>query len=171
MRLFEISSMLEPAMTERPSEKPRTLRERLVGTWKLESYIEVAVDSGEVREPMGEQPIGLLLYTADGYMSAQLMRSGRRDFASGDWSEATVEEYRDEASTYIAYSGPYHVDEKAQALRHSMVVSLFPNWTGQTQARLVSIEKDRLHLSTAAPISRQGRLVMARLTWKRADTQ
>ena len=34
------------------------------------------------------------------------MRPDRRPFASGDWFDGTEEEYREEALTYIAYSGP-----------------------------------------------------------------
>jgi hypothetical protein len=43
---------------------------------------------------------------------------------------------------YIAYSGPFHTDEEKQTLTHSMFVSLFPNWLGQTQPRVVKIEND-----------------------------
>ena len=48
----------------------------------------------------------------------------------------------EEASTYIAYSGPSHVDEEKKTLTHSMFVSLFPNWTGQTQPRVWSRSKE-----------------------------
>jgi len=57
-----------------------------------------------------------------------------------------------EATTYIAYSGPFHVDEEKQTLSHSMFVPLFPNWIGQTQPRAVEIDGDTLHLGTTAPI-------------------
>ncbi|TAM66375.1 MAG: hypothetical protein EPN51_16515 [Mycobacterium sp.] len=40
-----------------------------------------------------------------------------------------------EATSYIAYSGPLHVDEDKRTRTHSRFVSLFPNWTGQTQPR------------------------------------
>ena len=80
----------------------------------------------------------------------------------------TDEEYRAEASTYIAYSGEFHVDEEKKTLTHSMFVSLFPNWIGQTQPRVVKIEGDSLHLSTASPILSKGKLVNSYLQWKRA---
>lgn len=44
-------------------------------------------------------------------MSAQLKRPDRPSFASWDWFDGTAEEYREGASTYIAYSGPFHVNE------------------------------------------------------------
>jgi hypothetical protein len=49
-----------------------------------------------------------------------------------------------------------------------MDVSLFPNWIGQTQPRIVSIEGDELLLSTATPVKSGGASVMAYLAWKRA---
>src|SRR5215213_8586781 len=97
------------------------------------------------------------------------MRVDRRPFASGDWFDGTEEEYREEASTYIAYSGPFHVDEEKQTLTHSMFISLFPNWTGQTQPRRVRLEGDLLHLGTASPIRSSGKLVNSMLTWRRAE--
>lgn len=145
-----------------------TLREQLIGAWKLVSYIAAPVDGSAPLHPMGENPMGIILYTPDGYMSAQLMCSGRRAFASGDWLDGTAEEYREEASTYIAYSGPFHVDEEKRTLTHTMFVSLFPNWIGQTQPRAVRIENDILRLGTETPIRAGGRLVMAQLEWRRA---
>jgi len=99
------------------------------------------------------------MYTPDGYMSAQLMHPGRPSFVSGDWFRGTEGEIKEEALGYIAYCGPFHTDEQKQTLTHSMFVSLFPNWLGQTQPRVVKIEGDTLHLSTAAPIQSGGKEV------------
>jgi len=60
------------------------LRDALIGAWQLVSCVETDVATGEVFLPMGERPQGFILYTPDGYMSAQLSASDRRDFASGD---------------------------------------------------------------------------------------
>jgi hypothetical protein len=149
----------------------KTLREQLIGAWKLVSYLEKPVDGSAPFYPMSEKPMGIIMYTPDGYMSAQLMHPDRKHFASGDWFDGTDDEYRQEASSYIAYSGPFHVDEEKQTLTHSMYVSLFPNWTGQTQPRVVRLEGDLLHLSTAAPIVSKGKKVNSYLTWRRADAQ
>jgi hypothetical protein len=147
------------------------LRDRLIGAWKLVSYVEEPVDGSTPFHPMGEKPKGIIMYTPDGYMSAQLMRPDRRPFASGDWFDGTEEEYREEASGYIAYSGPFHVDEEKRTLTHSMFVSLFPNWTGQTQPRVVRIEGNKLFLNTESPIKSGGKIVMSRLQWQRAGKE
>jgi len=147
------------------------LRDQLIGAWKLVSYEERPVDGSLSFYPMSKNPMGIIMYTPDGYMSAQLMHPDRNIFTSGDWFDGTDAEYKQEASTYIAYSGPFHVDEEKQTLTHSMFISLFPNWTGQTQPRVIKIEGDLLHLSSAAPIRSKGKTVMSYLTWKRAEAQ
>jgi hypothetical protein len=145
------------------------LRNRLIGAWALVSYVEEPVDGSPPFHPLGEDPDGIIMYTPDGYMSAQLSKHGRPEFSSGDWFDGSDEDYRKEASSYIAYSGPFQVDEDKQTLTHSMFVSLFPNWTGQTQPRAVRLEGDTLHLGSVAPIRSAGRTVMSSLTWKRAE--
>jgi len=145
-----------------------TLREQLIGAWKLVSYVEQPVDGSAPHYPFGEEPQGIIMYTPDGYMSAQLCRPDRAPFASGDWFKGTASEYEAEASTYIAYTGPFHVDEENQSLTHSMFISLFPNWIGQTQPRVLKIEGDILSLSTASPINSAGKTVNSYLRWQRA---
>nr|WP_174506777.1 lipocalin-like domain-containing protein [Acinetobacter sp. Marseille-Q1620] len=147
-----------------------TLRDKLIGTWKLETYVEVPIDGSEPFYPLGKHATGIIMYTPDGYMSAQLMGEERLAFASGDWFKGTDEEYIAEAQSYIAYSGRYFVDETNQGLQHEMQVSLFPNWLGQQQARIVSLEGNTLKLGPASPIQSKGKAVMSHLLWKRAKT-
>jgi hypothetical protein len=126
------------------------------------------VDGSPSFYPMSERPMGIIMYTPDGYMSAQLSQPNRKPFASGDWFKGTDDDYKQEASTYIAYTGEFHVDEEKKTLTHSMFISLFPNWIGQTQPRAVKLEGDDLHLSSASPIQSSGKSVMSYLKWKRA---
>jgi hypothetical protein len=51
-----------------------------------------------------------------------------------------------------------------------MFVSLFPNWLGQTQPRVVKVEGDMLHLSSATPIMSGGKKTMSYLSWRRAES-
>ena len=69
------------------------LRSRILGAWELVTFNARDTATGEVRRPLGNRPRGLILYTDDGFMSAQLAPEG--------------------AGEYIAYSGPFHVDEQA----------------------------------------------------------
>lgn len=145
-----------------------SLRSRLIGAWTLLSYVEQPVDGSPAQHPFGLQPQGLILYTPDGYMSAQLSAERRQPFAGGDWFKGTPEEYTAQGSSYIAYTGAFEVDELQQTLAHRMFVSLYPNWVGQTQPRLCKIEGDILSLSTASPILSAGQRVNSYLRWQRA---
>src|SRR5580704_16329747 len=59
-------------------------RERFVGVWTLESFTEES-DHDEESSPLGEQPLGFLIYTAGGFVSAQLMRAKRELLRSDPW--------------------------------------------------------------------------------------
>ena len=145
-----------------------SLRDRLIGAWELIDVVEEPVDGSPPRHPMGPKPVGLILYTPDGYMSAQIMHRERATIVSDDWSDLTPEEFQQQAMTYFAYSGPFHVDEEAGTLTHTMHVSLFPGWVGQTQPRIARLDGDLLHLSSASPTLSGGTPVVTHISWRRA---
>ena len=95
----------------------KTLREQLIGAWKLVSHVEKPVDGSEPVYPMGEKLEGIIIYAPDGYMSVQIMRPGRPKFASGDWFDSTDKEIKEAARGYFAYSGPVHTDEEKKTSR------------------------------------------------------
>ena len=145
------------------------LRDQLIGAWKLISYEEQPVDGSPSFYPMSERAIGIIMYTPDGFMSAQFMEPDRKPFASGDWFKGTDEEYRQAASSYVAYSGPFEVDEERSIVTHSMFVSVLPNWVGHSQPRAVRVEGDDLYIGSVAPFHLRGRTVNAQLHWRRAS--
>ena len=146
------------------------LRARLIGVWKLISWAETPLDGSGERLPLGADPVGIIIYHPGGYVSAQLMRRDRQPFACGDWSAGTAADYQAEATSYFAYSGPFHADEDSQTVIHSAEVSLFPNWTGHILRRQVRIDKDLLRLSTVDPYVSGGKRVHACMAWKRTET-
>lgn len=144
------------------------LREMLVGAWELVDVVEEPVDGSPPRRPHGDRPLGLILYTHDGYMSAQLMERERGHVDSCDWAHLTPEEYAEEARGYFAYAGPFEVDEERGTVAHSVAVSLFPGWVGGTQVRVAELDGERLVLRTAAPACSNGKLVVTCISWRRA---
>jgi hypothetical protein len=94
----------------------KSLREQLVGAWALSSFVERDIQTGVENHPFGKRPLGLILYTPDGYVSAQLQRPERPPFADGDILRATPEEYAAAGSSYVAYSGRFFVDEGKKSL-------------------------------------------------------
>jgi hypothetical protein len=144
------------------------LRSDIIGAWQLFSYTETPLDGSAPFHPMGLHPKGLIMYTPDGYMSAQFMLPERANFAINDFYQGTLEEYKAAASTYVAYSGPFEVDDEESTVTHHVFVSLLPNWIGNRQPRNATLVGDTLTLSTAIPIQSKGKLVTSRLVWHRA---
>ena len=62
----------------------QSLRERLIGAWELIDLVEEPVDGSPARYPMGEDPVGLILYAPDGFMSVQIMQAGHAAAGSED---------------------------------------------------------------------------------------
>ena len=98
-------------------------------------------------------------------MFVAIMRAGRRPFAAGDLLSGTPAEKARAAETYVAYCGRYVFH--GETVAHHVELSLFPNWVGVAQERLVKINEDRLSLSTR-PLLLEGRQQTAHLVWERA---
>ena len=62
---------------------PTGLRDQIIGAWKLISYEERPVDGSSAFHPMSEKPMGIIMYTSDGFMSAQLPEARPEAFCIG----------------------------------------------------------------------------------------
>jgi Lipocalin-like domain len=114
------------------------IRDRLVWGWRLTGYEVTA--GGKTEHPFGDDPLGAIRYTPDGYTSAQL--AGPGPYADENLPDAY----------YLAYSGPYDVDETNQTVAHHVQVSVTPSWLGTTQLRQVCFHgSDTLALSVSEP--------------------
>lgn len=138
----------------------------LVGTWKLVSW-EFRSAAGEVSYPMGRNACGLLIYTPDGFMSATVMNSDRPPFMSPDMQKATVQEKVAAFDAYVSYCGTY--EHRDGTVVHHVRASLFPNWIGGDQERVIEWIEDRLRLSTP-PIMIAGIQRTAHLLWERLQS-
>ncbi|MEU7631511.1 lipocalin-like domain-containing protein [Nocardia sp. NPDC049220] len=144
------------------------LRNILVGAWRLVSYKATDIESGEVVTPFGSRPRGLIMYTADGHMSAQIMHPERPNFRAGRLEEGLPEELSAAAVGYMAYGGSYEVLE-ADRVVHHVKLSLFPNWAGGTQTRVANWDGERLRLILPEPAMIWGARRNGVLTWERAQ--
>jgi hypothetical protein len=124
--------------------------EQFIGSWTLNSF-ELRLKSGEARKPLGEHPVGRILYQRNGQMSAQLMHSEPAAFASGDPLQATLEEASRAWREYTGYWGTFTVDPEAPIVTHHIEGCSFPNWIGQNQIRSFRFEGDRLILGADSP--------------------
>ncbi|MGV9349960.1 lipocalin-like domain-containing protein [Streptomyces spiralis] len=145
---------------------PAELHAALVGTWRLVSYEAKSVDDGALVRPFGERPLGLILYSADGYMSAQITRPDRPSFREERLEDGRPEELAEAARNYPAYAGPFHVRD-SDTVVHEVALSLFPNWMGTAQMRVAKLDGKVLQLALASPVRIWGKLRTGVLTWER----
>jgi hypothetical protein len=136
----------------------------IVGTWRFLSWENRSAD-GTVSYPLGPDTAGLIIYTDDGYMSVAIMRADREPFAAEDLLGGTSEEKAGAAETYVSYSGRYEF--RGDSVIHHVELSLFPNWSGVDQERLVEVTGNRLTLRTK-PLLLGGIEQSARVVWERA---
>ena len=125
-----------------------TLRDAVLGGWELVSFVARDAVTGEKRHPLGAAPRGLILYTADGHMSAQLADS--------------------DMGGYMSYGGRFSVDEETSTLHHGVTISMMPQLLTQPQFRQASIDGDVLTLS-ATRTDDAGVTTHSRLQWKRSS--
>lgn len=141
-------------------------RALLAGSWDLVSVENRGTDGSVVR-PFGDAPQGRITYTADGYLSAHVMRAARAAFAGATLYGGSAEEKSTAYDSYIAYYGSYVVDPQAGTVTHRIEGSLFPNWSGSAQTRFYTLAADTLTLSTP-PFDAQGKQITVHVVWRRA---
>lgn len=144
-----------------------SLKNELLGTWKLLSYIEVPVSGTDSLFPLGNAPVGILIYSPDGHMSVQIAKEKRVKFQSGDKLKAEDRELIEAANSYIAFFGNYKVDNMNAILSYYVKGSLFPNWEGQLQQRKIDFDGNVLYINSIEPVLSNGLVVNTYMTWQR----
>jgi hypothetical protein len=121
--------------------------DELAGVWELESYAMRDEDGHEVA-PFGKQPVGLLVITADGWMSAHMAAGAtdRPDFGSAQ-TLGGAEQQAAAFRTYAGYAGRWRVEGKR--LITTVAVTVHPNWLGTEQVREFELTGGRLRLRAA----------------------
>ncbi|MER6343673.1 lipocalin-like domain-containing protein [Streptomyces sp. NPDC001595] len=124
------------------------MRWQPVGVWELVGYHEVGADGSEAPGPLGTEPRGMLVYTADGHMTVSMMR-GPGDASAGE--------------TFMGYAGRWFLE--GDRMTHRVAVSAHPHLVGTDQLREVRLDGQDLLLSGTALIG--GRPRNRRLRWRR----
>ncbi|KAJ9621537.1 hypothetical protein H2203_007024 [Taxawa tesnikishii (nom. ined.)] len=154
-----------------PPEPP--LRQRLIGAWRLESYIAMPTPSSTIQRPtypMTKNVTGLILYTPDGYMSAQMLIPGQEKFQRGKGEEA---QWAEAGKRCFSYAGPYYISNEGsgreEVLRHTFQVCNLPGWIGDIQIRTWNFEEDGqvLVLGSEEPTEIKGDKRIPILKWRR----
>lgn len=136
------------------------IRARLIGTWRLVSWFEKGAD-GQIVYPLGEDAQGQLMYSADGRVSAQLMRANVPKFVNEDWRQAKPEERARAWMDYFGYFGTFSINEEKNAVIHSVEGSWFPNLNGSKQVRFFSFKGGLLVLDANTALGK------VQIAWKK----
>jgi hypothetical protein len=131
----------------------------------LVSYVSRA-DDGSLTYPLGADVEGSLVYTAGGWMTAQISARDRRDPPSDDLFSGSDAERAEAFSTYLAYCGFYEVT--GDVVVHRVAMCSFPNWVGSEQLRRFELTGRQLVLRTP-PIEVGGELLMQEFIWQREE--
>lgn len=134
-------------LTPSPSPEPdQSLRQRLIGTWRLESYIAYPTPTSLLQRPtfpMTKAVTGMIMYTPDGYMSANMLIPGQSAFIKGGGTEA---QWAEASKRCFSYAGPYYItnagDGRGEVLRHTFQYCSLPGWIGDVQIRTWRFEED-----------------------------
>jgi hypothetical protein len=139
--------------------------ERLVGAWTLLSWQIFGTDQATFTEPFGAHPVGLLLYTADGWMSAAIGSAGRPLHPAGiSPRRMKADQLADSWRSYFHYAGRWRIE--GDDVIHSVTLSLNPNMVGSEQIRRMDFAGRQLTLTGIEHAGQQRRHV---LVWQRAS--
>lgn len=142
----------------------------LLGAWALVSW-EISYNDGRASvHPFGLDPSGMLLYTADGYMNANVAKAGRGSLGGGSARSASPEARLAAFDSYFQYGGAYTLQSSGGKLQvvHRIMHSLNPDMVGTSQVRDIGmLGKGRISLSASEPLA--GGVIVRRhcIVWTR----
>lgn len=148
-----------------PADDVRIATE-LVGAWRLVSWTIEYPASGRVTRPFGAVPEGLLVYSADGHLSAAMQRPGRARLSRADPNAVSDAEKAAAFAGYLHYAGTWSVADGCVV--HAVELAMNPNLIGTRQVRHVALDGDRLELGAEEPLESPGQSRRHRIVWRRA---
>jgi Lipocalin-like domain len=112
---------------------------RIVGTWRLLSYVVEVQASGEKLPAMGEAPNGYVTFLPQGRVFFLLTGEGRK-------APKTDRERAELLETLVAYTGTYTI--AGDTWTTIVDVAWNPEWIGTKQVRSFKLVGDRLDVLT-----------------------
>jgi hypothetical protein len=141
-------------------------RESLIGSWQLLRWSIEYPDGRAPTEPFGADPVGLLLYCDDGWMTATMSRRVRASMDGATATSASPAARARVFSEYLSYGGRWSL--RGSEVIHDVELSMNPGLIGTVQVRRA--ELDGVHLALVAEESdpASGRRRCHRIFWRRA---
>jgi hypothetical protein len=161
-RLLSVSTLALLLGTAGYAQQQRTAQD-VVGTWKL---ISEKVQRGEqVAEPLGSEPLGLMMLDRSGNVMMTISRRDLPQIAAKRRDAGTPEENKGILSGLLAYNGTYKVEPDG-VLSYHIETSTFPNWIGTDQKRYFKLSGNEMTWTNYAPAVNGETAV---LVWRRVD--
>ena len=134
------------------------MSEVLIGSWRLISAIQSR--DGEKSHHRGENPVGQIIYAADGRMSATIMNP--------TWID-NLEQKMNGPEEFMAYAGPWTLH--GDVVHHHLEICSWPMLIGKTLKRSFEIRSENEVFLRSIPItSKSGATYVQELLWRRFGT-
>jgi Lipocalin-like domain len=151
------------------SAQTLTLRDRVLGAWRIIDAETVNVNTG-VKKPWLGRPrpySGIIMYLPNGLMSVQIGAARPAPRAGAGFGSLSDEDTRSYAETWYAYYGRFEIDEEKSQVRHFIEGSLFAFETGVTLVRTLRLDDGVLTLRTVDLLKGPEGETFNQLTWVR----
>jgi hypothetical protein len=117
---------------------PAAAKDRLVGVWRLERYVDEIEGHAPVYQ-LGEQPIGMMIFTADHHISINFMRNPVAAESTSAYDENACN-----PSWYCSQFGTYTVDKSNGTFTIQVTGSNIPAFMSAPQVRPFAFKDGKL---------------------------
>jgi hypothetical protein len=132
---------------------------KIVGTWKLVSFVNEFQDGSEARGAYGNNPTGYAIFTQEGRAMFMVEGEGRK---APENDEQRAAAFR----TIIAYTGIYRLE--GDKFITKVDVSWNPTWVGTEQVRDYKLDDNTFKVISPWVMSPNlGKMTRATVTWQR----
>ena len=131
--------------TRLTAQTPKTLREELVGTWRLVAARQRLADGSVRPDPQpGPRGVGYIMYDTTGHMCVVLANPDRPAWKAP--RAPTDAEVRSAFDGLVAYCGTYDTNEQERYVIHQVEADREPHVVGTDRRRLATLTGNRLVL-------------------------
>ena len=139
----------------------------LVGAWRLVSFV-TSDGQGGVRQYWDDRASGVIIYTSDGLVSAQLY-DARRPRLGTAWDRASAAAAHTAFIGMASYYGRYSLDATRGTVTHFIEGAMSPDWIGTELVRgyrFIGRNRVELRVLTSAegPVAGDTALVWERVS-------
>ena len=141
------------------------LARALVGAWRVTSYSQLDVATGQVLYPVGEHPLGSIQFSPGGHMTLLVTASGREK-RTPPYSVADRAAILDGLGSM--YFGTYTVQGDKMTVHE--VSALTPDNVGTDQVRIVELKGNQLTLKNLPSLNkRTGKISVTAISAEREE--